>query len=113
MNPQDFYTRPSSDKGVKFLLETPEGIQSDEWLLAVGVESSRYEKAHRKTMKAILAGSDPQEQGDILLSSIVIGWSFEDECTPEAVLEFLQNTPYIKAALDRFVVNRANFLKKK
>jgi len=113
MNPQDFYTRPESDKGVKFPLEFPDGTQSDEWLTVVGVESSRYEKAHRATIKATLAGSDSLEQGDILLSALVIDWSFEQECTPEIVLDFLQNAPYVKVSLDRFVVNRANFLKKK
>ncbi len=113
MDRKDFYTRPESDKGAKFPLESPDGTQSDEWLTVVGVESIRYEKAHRETIKATIAGSDSLEQGNILLSELVIDWSFEDECTPEIVLDFLQNAPYIKAALDRFVVNRANFIKKK
>lgn len=113
MKRKDFHTRSESDKGVKFLLESPDGTQSDEWLLVAGVESIRYEKAHRDTIKATLNGSDSLEQGNILLSALVIDWSFEDECTPEIVLDFLQNAPYIKAALDRFAINRANFLKKK
>lgn len=113
MKRNDFYTRPESDKGIKFPLEAPDGSTTGEWLNVAGAESSRYEKAHRETIKATLAGSDSTEQGDILLSALVIDWSFEEKCTPEVVLEFLKNTPYIKAALDRFVVNRANFLKKK
>lgn len=113
MKRKDFYTRPESDKGVKFHLVGPDGTQSDEWLLVAGAESLRYEKTHRDTVKAIIAGSDSLEQGNILLAALIIDWSFEDECTSEIVLDFLQNAPYIKVDLDRFVVNRANFLKKK
>jgi len=113
MNPQDFYTRELSDKGVKFPLESPDGTQSDEWFTVVGAESSRYEKVHRESVKATIAGSDSVDQGDLLLSALVINWSFQVDCTPDAVLDFLKNTPYIKAALDQFVVNRMNFLKKK
>lgn len=113
MNPKDFYTRAESDNGVKFILEAPDGSTTGEWLLVAGAESSRYEKAHRETIKATLAGSNSTEQGDILLSALIIDWSFEEKCTPEATLEFLQNALYIKLNLDRFVVNRANFFKKK
>lgn len=113
LKPEDFYTRPQSDLGVKFPIEAPDGTQSSEWITVVGAESSLYEKAYRETMKATLTGSDSIEQSDILLSNLVINWSFNTDCTNETVLKFLQNTPYIKAALDKFVVNRANFLKKK
>ncbi len=113
MNPQDFYTREMAEKGVKFLLDLPDGTKSDEWLLVVGAESARYEKAHREVVKLILDGADPAEQGDRLLSSLIIGWSFDTDCTPESVLEFFQNSKYIKVDVDRFVVKRANFLKKK
>lgn len=113
MKPQDFYTRQTSDNGVKFLLESPNNTRSNEWLLVAGAESSRYEKAHRETIKATLAGSDSTEQGNILLASLVIDWSFKESCILENVLELIVNSPYIKVNLDRFVVNRINFFKKK
>ena len=109
MKPQDFFTRKESDQGVKFPLEAPDGSKTNEWLLVAGAESFRYEKAYRDTVKATLAGSDSAEQGDILLSSLVISWSFEQPCTQDNVATFLKNSPYIKVSLDRFVVNRANF----
>lgn len=110
---EEFYTRRLSDEGVKFPLEAPDGTQSDEWLVVVGIESARYEKAYVDTMKATVAGADSTEQSNILLASLVTDWSFKEPCTLDNVVVFLMNAPYIKNNLDKFVVERVNFLKKK
>ena len=58
LKPEVFYTRPQSDIGANFPLESRDGAQTNEWFTVVGAESSLYEKAYRKTMKATLDGSD-------------------------------------------------------
>lgn len=114
MKSHDFYTRGDSDKGVKYPLELPDGVNSGEWLRVVGSESSLYEKAHEETVRSVLAGDNSDgKQSYILLAALVIDWSFDEPCTTDTVIKFLKNAPYIKHGLDRFVVNRVNFYKKK
>ena len=44
-----------------------------------------------------------------LLSSLVIGWTFEEEFSPEAVRVLFLNAPYVMEQVDSFSGTRSNF----
>ncbi len=125
-DPQDFYTR--SDIAVKFQLKTPNGKESDYFLLVLGTESTPWRNNRRKSLLERLSSSlddsktsksvvvseiDHDRKTVKLLSKLVKGWNFEQSFTSEAVEELLYNAPYLCDDLDNFVSVRENFLKKK
>lgn len=124
--PQDFYTR--SDIAVKFQLKTPDDKDSNYHLLVLGTESTPWRKNRRDSLLEKLSLSlndskkvdstpvpkvDDDRKTVKLLSSIVVGWNFEQAFTVKAVEDLLYNSPYIMDDLDTFISNRENFLKKK
>ncbi len=124
--PEDFYTR--SDIAVKFQLKTPDGKDSNYHLLVLGTESTPWRQNRRNSLLEKLSqsldkGDAPKsiEVSEIdhdhktvkLLSSIVVGWNFDQPFTTEAVEELLYLSHYICDDLDTFVSIRENFLKKK
>ena len=66
---------------------------------------------------ALLAhAGDESEIGDLkreaqirILSALVSGWSFDAECSPDAVADFLREAPQIAAQLDKFAADSRGF----
>ena len=48
----------------------------------------------------------------VLISSVVASWSFAEECTPENVSAFFENSPQVQLQVDNFAGTRANFFAK-
>ena len=123
MNPKDFYTR--SNNAVKFLLETPDGKVSDQYLMVLGSESTPWRKNRqekvREQLQLSLSGEKTPDVANIdsdmntakWLSKVVTGWSFEQPITEELLKDFLYNTPNEMDRLDSFISKRSNFLRKK
>ncbi len=123
MKPSDFFTRTQSNAGAKLVLEDPlTGQPSNESLLVRGLESDRFREAlaakHRRNLEILTLPEAEQEAASMdaeydLYVSLVAGWSFEEECSPEAVKQLFIEAPQIKLAVDRFAGNRANFLQER
>lgn len=122
LSPSDFFTRTKANEGVKMPLSLPDGTPTDEYLIIRGVDSDVYRKANDKRMRRAIEISkieDDEEREAALkelttetLVSLVAGWSFEEECTPEAVRELLYEAPHIADAIDVFAVDRKRFFGK-
>lgn len=118
MRKEDFYTMPKATEGVEFPLEM-DGKPTEHWLRVRGTDSEHYRKARFdgvRTLRDLPEGTSEWERGKVMdgivldtLTSLVSGWSFDEECTPEAVREFLQNAPHLAEAIDRAAGDRSRF----
>lgn len=111
-----FHTRDRANEGRKLPLRTPDGKPTEHWLLVRHVWSDAFQKAEeaamreaRETVMGMGEKPDPEAVADVqrasrvrLLASLVAGWSFEAECTPEAAVDFLHKAPQIAESIDKF-----------
>lgn len=116
MSMEAFYTRDKANEGRKLPLYAPDGSPTDEWLLVRHAWSDAFRDAedaglreHREAVMALGESPDPAAMKAIerrvrikMLAAVVAGWSFDAECTPEAVAEFLQRAPQIADKIDDF-----------
>ena len=119
-NPQEaFFTRPKANGGIDLPLSLPDGTPTEHKLRIRGIDSDVFrteEAASRQRMLTALASKDEkafnqQEERVKLVSSLVISWTFEQECTPQNVQTFLRNAPQIMDAIDRYAANRRAFFR--
>lgn len=123
MKPSDFFTRAKANEGERMPLSLPDGTPTDEWLLIRGVDSDQFRSAlddFRRDLLTFASVKDEQEKADKteqarlkLNAALIIGWSFEAEFSESALLEFLRESPYITAEVDRFASDRRRFFGKR
>lgn len=118
-----FHTRDRANEGQKLPLHAPDGSPTDHWLLVRHVWSDAFQKAEdaaqreaRETVMGMGENPDREAVAEVqraarvrLLASLVAGWSFDAECTPDAVADFLAQAPQIADAIDRFAADRKRF----
>lgn len=119
MSIEQFYTREKANSGIKMPLYLPTGGKSEHWLMLRGVDSDAFRDAKtegEREAAEIAAIKDAKERGEAmrasqrrLVSSLVSGWSFDQECTRESVENLFLNAPQIMDAVDKVVSNRAIF----
>lgn len=123
MGMEAFYTRDKANEGRKLTLYAPDGSPTDEWLMVRHAWSEAFQDAEdaglRESREAVMAlgeSPDPAAMKAIerrtrvkMLASLVAGWSFEAECTPEAVAEFLHRAPQIADKIDEFAGDAKSF----
>ena len=115
----EFFTLEKANAGIKIPLFKPDGTRSDHWVRIRGVDSDEFRFAEAESRRDALriAGiEDKRERAEAvaaskreLIGSLVIAWSFEKECTPGNVREFLKKAPQLADAIDRQASNRALF----
>jgi hypothetical protein len=125
----DVYTVKKSEAGVKFPLWKADGTASGEWLLIIGVDSKRFGKALAELNRGVAdlksslpvppdGAADPDAELRVALDDelmvnyaekLVIGWSFEDEFTPEALRALLENSPVIRNSIPNVATDRSRF----
>lgn len=120
---KEFYTRQKANEGVKLPLFHPDGTKSEHWFMVRGIDSDQFRKAEaRAKRKAVeFAQIDDQDKrADAIretelscIAELVAGWSFEEECTSENVVNFLREAPQIADAVNRYAARRADFFSKK
>ena len=118
-----FFTRKKANEGRKVPLFLPDGSKSDDWLMIRGIDSDAFREADdeacRKAFElaAIEDELDRKEafksQKNNLVASLVIGWSFDVECTKENVIEFLTEAPQIADQVSQVARKRALFFGEK
>lgn len=123
MKPSDFFTRAKANEGERMPLSLPDGTPTDEWLLIRGVDSDQFRVAlddFRRELLVLASVKDEKERAEKteaarlkLNAALVIGWSFDAEFSEAALLEFLRESPYITAEVDRFASDRRRFFGKR
>ncbi len=123
MKPSDFFTRAKASEGERMPLSLPDGTATDEWLLIRGVDADEFRHAldaFRRDLLTYAAIKDEAEKAEKteqarlrLNAALVIGWSFDVEFSEAALLEFLRESPYIAAEVDRFASDRRRFFGKR
>ncbi len=113
-----FYTREAANTGIRIPLFQPDGKPTEHFLQVRGVDSDAWHAAQAASRQRLMAASadpakieklDPEEERITLLTALVMGWSFPDACTPEAVRAFLKEAPQIATEIDRIASNRRSF----
>lgn len=123
MGLEQFYTRDKANEGRKLPLYTPDGAATEEWLLVRHVFSDAFIQAEESSLReardAILAMSDKSDPVEVaklqagaklkVLASLVAGWSFKIDCTPETVADFLAKAPQIAEQINSFAADSKGF----
>lgn len=119
---EEFLTRSRANEGVKIQLHTASGELTAHWLLIRGIDSDAFRKEQTRQARQIADIVQlPETEREAaystgkfeMLASLVAGWSFEKECTPEAIKEFLREAPQIADEVDRIASRRTFFFKKR
>jgi len=119
----DFYTRNAGNEGVKLPLVRPDGTKTDDYLVIRSVDSDAFREAQAEANRNVIMAAQTEdederkrmirESSNNLLTVLVKDWSFDEECTPENVNDFLTNAPHIGDQIDKFAGKRELFLAKK
>lgn len=121
MSMEMFHTRDRANEGVRLALHAPDGKPTEHWLQVRHVWSDAFQEANdlavaRMQEAALAAEGDPgklaaakREAQIAVWTALVAGWSFDAECTPEAVAAFLREAPQIGKALDKFAADGRRF----
>ena len=122
-----FNVKTLSEEGVKMHLELPDGTETDEFLVVRGADCKTFKRAiartHRQRLKRMKAQNgkdiDPaveaaktEKEDRELVAILVVGWSFEKECTQENVLKFLESAPQVEEQINEIAGKREHFFKK-
>lgn len=118
----DFHTRSVANEGIKVPLELPDGTKTDHYLMVRSIDSDAFRDAETESKRnalQIASIDNPEEKNqalkdekNALLVSLVIDWTFEEECTPENVKRFLEEAPQIADTIDYMATRRALFFGK-
>lgn len=121
MSQELFTIRDRANEGVRLTLQSPDGNDTDHWLQVRHTWSDAFELAHEVEMArlqdAVLAAKGDKakvakaklDSKYRVMAALVAGWSFDEECTPEAVEAFLRAAPQLCDRLDRFAADSKSF----
>lgn len=114
-----FFTRAVANEGIQLPLYTPDGLKSEHWLRVRGIDSDEFRAAEADAKRdafRIASLEDAHERSVKiaesklrLISALVMGWSFDQPCTPEAVVSFFREAPQVADAVDTAASRRALF----
>lgn len=114
-----FFTRSIANEGIQLPLYTPTGEKTEHWLRIRGIDSDEFREAEADAKRdafRIASMENPVERAKEikesklrLISSLVLGWSFEKEFSREAVMDFFREAPQIADAVDNAASRRALF----
>jgi hypothetical protein len=122
MKPQDYFTRPASNKGAKMPLVDPAtGKETGDFLFVLGLESDAFAQAIiAKRKRSLEIEQMPEDKRSAeeddneldLYAALVTGWSFDPKGSPfskDAIKELFKEAPRVRMAVDKFASNIANF----
>jgi len=120
MDLKDFHTREESEAGLEVpLYDSKTGEKSEHTLRVRNCDSNEYQLArigYQRTRAIVSAESDDAKACLLelayqrkLSASLVMGWSFEEKCTPEAVVDLFKNAPGIQEMVERIAADRQLF----
>lgn len=110
---EQFFTRTKANKGVKIPLVSSTGEETKEWIQVLSHHSDAYRKISTEERRnAIQAGMEnkPYKLDEVRVNaSLISAWSFDDECKPEDVYEFLLEAPQIADEVSIKAMDAASF----
>ena len=116
---EEFFTRDRANEGIKVPLFYPDGRPSDHHLFVRSKLSDHFrlaEQAAYRKATDIAQIEDQEKQAEAFhdltldtITSLVSGWSFDKDCTPENVKAFLQQAPQIADMVDQLAKKKALF----
>ena len=116
-----FNVAKKANSGSKMMLTLPDGTETEEYLVVMGADSTKFRgvvaKANREKLKKLKSMQDNDAARDKMLldteikvlASLVVDWSFDEECTQANVVRFFKDSPQIQEQVDSFASDRANF----
>lgn len=113
-----YFTRKRSNEGVKMPILSPAGKDEGEWFRVLGTESTVFKAAivekDRRLVEIAQLTADQQEEAKAemwtrLTAALVVGWSFDNPCTPEEVIELLNEDRDLATQVNTFVTDRGRF----
>lgn len=114
-----FFTREKANTGLEFPLWTPTGIKSEHSLNIRGMDSDEFREAEQNAQRALAlaaASKDPKElsrvyteQKILMVASLIISWTFPEECTLENRVMFLREAPQIMDSINKVASDRKLF----
>ena len=119
---ENLFTRPQANAGIQMDVKLPDGKPSGATITILGTDSDSFRKARteRSRASAEILTLPEQEQAAAtveadtrLLCSLVVGWSFKEDCTPENIYALLLQAPHVRDQIDITAGNRALFLSPK
>lgn len=122
MSMNRYKIRSQAQKPMKvFLVDPATGEHTEDWVEVRSSLSDEFMEARDAAMRAVQGVVTPDkaqrkaEVGEIQLemkSSLVAGWSFEEPCTKENIIEFLREAPQIQQMLLNVADDSARFFSK-
>ena len=120
---QAFFTRERANEGIEFPLDLPDGTPTAHRLRILGVDADKFKAAKadskrrllelaQKMDKAAIDAIDAEAEHLRLVATLVVGWTFPQECTPENVFNLLREAPQIAEQIDRVAARRSLFMPK-
>ena len=118
-----FHTRTRANEGIKLPLSLPDGTETEHFLTIRGVDSDVFREAEAEAKRnamqvAVLEGDDQRKEAIAdeklnLVAVLVMGWSFDQECTLENIKAFLREAPQIADQIDQIAARRTLFFGKR
>lgn len=115
---EEFFTADAAEEGVKLPLQTPDGKETNHWLVVRGIDSDVFREAESTAKrKAMQLGDDKDrdrkynEIQNHVIASLIKDWSFDMPCNKKNKMEFLKKAPQIGEVVNRFAGNRGVFFK--
>lgn len=122
MKSSDLFTRAAANDGRRVNIPAPDGSDTGEWLHIRHVDCDEFRKARAEVFaRAAVLGKDVSDEDRKrlhsealieLTASTVCGWSLEDDFSKQAVIDLLNNAPYLADWLDRKSSDAALFFGK-
>ncbi|EOY8363287.1 phage tail assembly chaperone [Salmonella enterica subsp. salamae] len=120
MKISDFATRQRANQGEKMYLSLPDGTKTEEYLIVRGVDSDAYNQARSEASRRVFSLKDDDNPSPVveenrlnLMTSLVVGWSLEEEFSEANLRELLKECPQIGDQINQFAANRVEFFRKK
>lgn len=117
-----FFTRQMANDGIELPLYLPDGKPTEHRIRIRSIDSDAFQRADSEARKHLLEISletDKEKAATMLeehrlrvRASLVISWTFEQECTEANIMKFLQEAPQIAKEIDRLSGRRSLFFKK-
>lgn len=119
----DFFTRQKANAGIKLPLSLPDGTETEHFLVVRGVDSDVFREAEteaKRNAMQVAAMAETTERKEAmadekrtLVASLVMSWSFDQECTLDNIKAFLHEAPQIADQIDQIAARRTLFFNKK
>lgn len=121
MKASQLHTRTLANQGISKPIPFPDGTPTGQFVTILGIDSDSFKKAarlaNRERARINELPEDEREDAhmanrNVMMASLVTGWTLEDECTQEAVIDLFENAPEFLKLVDDEANDRSNFFNK-